>query len=324
MTTRSEIESPALASLTPAERVNIRHSATALERRWKGQMNVETIERFMAESLDIILPNAKLRTFVPVLAERLTNDRLRAIVRLDSDRTDLNPSVLFLCVHNAGRSQMAAGWMRHLAGDQVDVFSGGSEPATELNRAAVAAMAEKGIDISRELPQPWADEIVRAADVIVTMGCGDACPVYPGKRYVDWELDDPAGKLVEEVRPIRDDIEQRVRGPHGGTRGLFRAERVGSVRLRSSRTSTATCPRSRRSWRTRPRSAWTHGTDSFVRRLRPGPWRASQPPEASPGRTAGSARVVTFRVVHRIRAVEVRTTRMPAHCVGCSRSPRKR
>ena len=148
---------------------------------------------------------------MPVIVERLTDDRLRALVRLESDRTDLNPSVLFLCVHNAGRSQMAAGWMRHLAGDQVDVFSGGSEPAAQLNQAAVAAMAEKGIDISRELPQPWADEIVRAADVIVTMGCGDACPVFPGKRYVDWELEDPAGKPVEEVRPIRDDIERRVR-----------------------------------------------------------------------------------------------------------------
>ena len=205
-------ESAALAQLTPAERVTIRHSATALERRWRGQLNVETIERFIAESLEILLPNARIRTFVPVLVERLTNDRLRALVRLESDRTDLNPSVLFLCVHNAGRSQMAAGWMRHLAGDQVDVFSGGSEPASALNQAAVAAMAEKGIDISQELPQPWADEIVRAADVIVTMGCGDACPVYPGKRYMDWELDDPAGRPVEEVRPIRDDIEVRVRG----------------------------------------------------------------------------------------------------------------
>ena len=202
----------ALAQLSPAERVTLRHSASALERRWKGQLNVETIERFMAESLDLILPNAKVRTFVPVLVERLTNDRLRALVRLESDRTDLNPSVLFLCVHNAGRSQMAAGWMRHLAGDRVDVFSGGSEPAAELNQAAVAAMAEKGIDISHELPQPWADEIVRAADVIVTMGCGDACPVYPGKRYMDWDLDDPAGRTVGEVRPIRDDIELRVRG----------------------------------------------------------------------------------------------------------------
>jgi protein-tyrosine-phosphatase len=204
-------ESTALADLTPAERASIRQSAAALERRWKGRMNVETIERFIAESLDLILPRAKIRTWVPVIVERLTDDRLRALVRLESDRTDLNPSVLFLCVHNAGRSQMAAGWMRHLAGERVDVFSGGSEPASELNRAAVAAMAEKGIDISRELPQPWADEIVRAADVIVTMGCGDACPVYPGKRYIDWELDDPAGKPIEEVRPIRDALEQRVR-----------------------------------------------------------------------------------------------------------------
>jgi arsenate reductase len=122
-----------------------------------------------------------------------------------------HPSVLFLCVHNAGRSLMAAGFMRHLAGGRVDVFSGGSEPAAEINRVAVNAMAEKGIDISRELPHPWADEVVRAADVIVTMGCGDACPVYPGKRYVDWELDDPAGRPIEEVRAIRDEIEQRVR-----------------------------------------------------------------------------------------------------------------
>lgn len=197
--------------LTPAEHVAVRQSATALQRRWKGQMNVETIERFLDESLDIILPRARVRTWVPVLVERLTDDRLRALVRIDSNATDLNPSVLFLCVHNAGRSQMAAGWMRHLAGDQVEVFSGGSEPADAVNAAAVAAMGEKGIDISGQIPQPWADEIVRAADVIVTMGCGDACPVYPGKRYVDWELEDPAGKSVEDVRPIRDDLEQRVR-----------------------------------------------------------------------------------------------------------------
>jgi arsenate reductase (thioredoxin) len=123
----------------------------------------------------------------------------------------VKPGVLFLCTHNAGRSQMAAGWLRHLAGDGADVFSGGSEPADLLNQAAVAAMAEKGVDISAEIPQPWTDEIVRAADVVVTMGCGDACPVYPGKRYVDWEVEDPAGKPVEEVRPIRDDLERRVR-----------------------------------------------------------------------------------------------------------------
>jgi arsenate reductase len=199
-----------LEDLSIEDQIQVRKSAVALQRRWEGRMNVETIQRFLVESMDL-LSDARIKRWTAVLAERLTNDRLRALVRLESAPTDLNPSVLFLCVHNAGRSQMAAGWMRQLAGDRVDVFSGGSEPASSLNQAAVAAMAEKGIDISTELPQPWADEIVRAADVIVTMGCGDACPVYPGKRYVDWELDDPAGRPVEEVRPIRDEIELRVR-----------------------------------------------------------------------------------------------------------------
>jgi protein-tyrosine-phosphatase len=120
--------------------------------------------------------------------------------------------VVFLCVHNAGRSQMAAGWMQHLAGDAVEVFSGGSDPASQVNRAAVDAMGEIGIDISTEFPKPWTDEVVRAADVIVTMGCGDACPVFPGKRYLDWEVADPAGLSLEDVRPIRDDIGERVRG----------------------------------------------------------------------------------------------------------------
>ncbi len=122
------------------------------------------------------------------------------------------PRVMFLCVHNAGRSQMAAGWLRHLAGDRVEVLSGGSAPAESVNPAAVAAMAEKGIDISRQVPHRWSDDEVRSADVVVTMGCGDSCPVYPGTRYLDWELDDPAGMGVEAVRPIRDEIEHRVRG----------------------------------------------------------------------------------------------------------------
>lgn len=121
------------------------------------------------------------------------------------------PTVLFLCVHNAGRSQMAAGWMRHLGGDRVDVRSGGSAPAERINAAAVAVMAEVGIDIANQSPQPWTEDTLGAADVIVTMGCGDTCPVYPGKRYADWDLDDPAGREVAAVRPIRDDIERRVR-----------------------------------------------------------------------------------------------------------------
>jgi arsenate reductase len=120
------------------------------------------------------------------------------------------PSVLFLCVHNAGRSQMALGWFTHLAAGRAVAWSGGSEPGREINPAAIAAMAEVGIDITGEFPKHWTDEIVRAADVVITMGCGDECPFFPGKRYEDWALEDPAGKDVEAVRPIRDEIRERV------------------------------------------------------------------------------------------------------------------
>ena len=126
--------------------------------------------------------------------------------------TDQRPSVLFLCVHNAGRSQMAAGWMRHLAGGRIDVFSGGTAPADSVNPTVVESMAEVGIDISGELPQPWTDEAVRAADAVVSMGCGDACPVYPGKRYLDWPLDDPADLSLEATRVVRDAIKEHVVG----------------------------------------------------------------------------------------------------------------
>ena len=121
------------------------------------------------------------------------------------------PTVLFVCVHNAGRSQMALGWFNHLAGDAAVALSGGSQPGPTVNPVAVEAMAEIGIDIAREYPKPWTEEAVRAADVVVTMGCGDACPFYPGKRYEDWVLDDPHGQGIDAVRPIRDEIERRVR-----------------------------------------------------------------------------------------------------------------
>ena len=124
---------------------------------------------------------------------------------------DRLPAVLFLCVHNAGRSQMALGWFQYLAGDRAVAWSGGSEPGTEVNPSAVLAMVEVGIDITGEYPKPWTDEVVRAADVVVTMGCGDTCPFFPGKRYIDWQLDDPAGQDLDAVRPIRDEIETRVR-----------------------------------------------------------------------------------------------------------------
>jgi arsenate reductase (thioredoxin) len=121
------------------------------------------------------------------------------------------PAVLFLCTHNAGRSQMALGYFTHLAGDRAIAYSGGSEPADQVNPAAVEAMAEVGIDITTQQPKRWTQEMVEAADVVVTMGCGDACPFIPGRRYEDWVLPDPAGKPVDEVRPVRDEIEHRVR-----------------------------------------------------------------------------------------------------------------
>jgi arsenate reductase len=125
--------------------------------------------------------------------------------------TDPRPTVMFLCVHNAGRSQMALGWFDHLANGRAVAWSGGSEPADQVNPAAIAAMAELGVDISAGHPKRWTDEIVKAADVVVTMGCGDTCPVFPGVRYEDWALADPAGLGVEAVRPIRDEIGRRVR-----------------------------------------------------------------------------------------------------------------
>ena len=126
--------------------------------------------------------------------------------------TDAKPSVLFVCIHNAGRSQMAAGYLRHLAGDRIEVRSAGSMPADQINPIAVEAMREEGIDITAEQPKVLTPEAVQASDVVITMGCGDACPYYPGKRYEDWKLDDPAGQGIDAVRPIRDDIRARIEG----------------------------------------------------------------------------------------------------------------
>ena len=196
--------------LSTAQKHLIHTAALRLEDKFKGVFGPETIERYINDSLDQLLPRSEVVSFVPILVERFARDRLRALAKVEGRVITDKPSVMFLCVHNAGRSQMASGWLRHLAGDRVDVFSGGSEPASTVNPAAVEAMAEVGIDIRTEFPKPWTDEIVRAADVVVTMGCGDACPVYPGKRYEDWVLDDPEGLGLDAVRPIRDEIRRRV------------------------------------------------------------------------------------------------------------------
>jgi arsenate reductase (thioredoxin) len=199
------------SKLTTEQTYLIRQAAERVKRDFTGVFSVETIERFITESRTHLESRATVTTWLPILIERFARDRLRALAKVEGLATDERPTVLFLCVQNAGRSQMAAGWLRHLAGDAVDVYSGGSEPAADVNQVAVEAMAEVGIDIRTEFPKPWTDEIVRAADVVITMGCGDACPVYPGKRYEDWELTDPAGRPIEVVREVRDDIADRVR-----------------------------------------------------------------------------------------------------------------
>lgn len=199
-------------SAAPVEmRPLIRASAERLRKDFAGVFGEETIQRFMAESWES-LQGAKVAAFVPLFVERFTRQRLRALARVEGKSTDTRPMVVFLCVQNAGRSQMAAGWLQHLAGEQVEVFSGGSDPASEVNPAAIEAMAEAGIDISGEFPKPWTEEVVQAANVVVTMGCGDSCPIFPGTRYMDWAVGDPAGLPLEQVRPIRDEIGDRVRG----------------------------------------------------------------------------------------------------------------
>jgi protein-tyrosine-phosphatase len=165
---------------------------------------------FLATSYDQFANRAKFNHFLPLMAERFARQRLKALAKIEGKATSGLPTVLFLCTHNAGRSQMAMGWFERLAGDSAVAWSGGSEPGIEVNPAAIEAMAEVGIDITNEFPKPWTDEIVRASDVVVTMGCGDACPLFPGKRYEDWRLEDPAGRDVAAVRPIRDDIRARV------------------------------------------------------------------------------------------------------------------
>jgi protein-tyrosine-phosphatase len=203
---------PDLDSLNPDQELALKIAARNLQDQFAGTFSVETIELFLRTSYDQFADRAKFMNFLPLMAERFARQRLTALARVEGKHDDGLPIVLFLCVHNAGRSQMALGWFNHLAGDRAIGWSGGSEPSTEINSAVVEAMRQVGISIAGEFPKPWTDEILRAADVVVTMGCGDACPIFPGKRYEDWELDDPDGKDVEDVRPILDEIGERVRG----------------------------------------------------------------------------------------------------------------
>ncbi|WP_409431005.1 arsenate reductase ArsC [Mycobacterium sp. SMC-16] len=193
------------------QKLALKTAATRLRTEFEDTFGVETIERFLHTSYDQFAGRATIPNFLPLLAERFARQRLHALARVEGKIVDGKPTVLFLCTHNAGRSQMALGYFTYLAGDRAVAWSGGSEPGNAINPAAIDAMAEVGIDITGEYPKPWTEEIVQAADVVITMGCGDACPVFPGKRYLNWELPDPAGQGVDAVRPIRDDIEGLVR-----------------------------------------------------------------------------------------------------------------
>ncbi len=190
--------------------VALKSAAARLADQFEGTFNSETIERFLHSSYDEFGEGVTIVNYLPLLAERFARQRLDALARVEGLSSDGRPVVLFLCTHNAGRSQMAMGFFEKFAGDAAVAWSGGSEPGHELNAVAVAAMVERGIDISGEFPKPWTDEVVRAADVVITMGCGDACPLFPGKRYEEWTLDDPAGLDLAAVRTVRDEIERRV------------------------------------------------------------------------------------------------------------------
>jgi protein-tyrosine-phosphatase len=196
--------------LDPLTRQHVEKAAEALQDEFAGIFSRETIARFIAESVDL-LGESKINVFVPVLAHRFARERLKALAQAEGLVTKEQPEVLFVCVQNAGRSQMAAGLVTLRSGGAVHVRSAGSDPAENINALAAQAMAEVGVDLAEAFPKPLTDDVVRAADVVVTMGCGDACPIYPGKRYEDWEVGDPAeAESLAEVREIRDDIDGRV------------------------------------------------------------------------------------------------------------------
>jgi arsenate reductase (thioredoxin) len=197
-------------TLDPVTLNHIRQTADRLAEEFAGTFSQETIERYLAESLEI-LGDARVSVFVPVLAHRFARERLRALGQVEGTIVTDQPEVLFVCVHNAGRSQMAAGLLKLRSEGRIHVRSAGSAPANEINPAVVEAMTEVGVDMREEFPKPLTDEFVGAADVVITMGCGDACPIFPGKRYEDWVLDDPAGQDLDTARRIRDEIDARIR-----------------------------------------------------------------------------------------------------------------
>jgi protein-tyrosine-phosphatase len=177
---------------------------------YDGVFSRDTVQRAVEAACDTLGPVAKFPNFLPILTERFARDRLLAAAQAEGKVATGVPEILFVCVHNAGRSQMAAALAKHLSADKVHVRSAGSQPTRQIHPMTIQALAERGIELTEAFPKPLTDDVVRAADVIITMGCGDACPVLPGKRYEDWEVADPSGQPIEVVRAIRDDIQARV------------------------------------------------------------------------------------------------------------------
>jgi arsenate reductase (thioredoxin) len=230
-------------TITLDQQLAVKTSASRLAEEFSATFNAETIERFLHSSFDEFAGKATIDKFLPLLAERFARQRLQALSRIEGHVSDGKPVVLFMCVHNAGRSQMALGFFTSYAADNAIAWSGGSEPGAEISEVAVAAMAAKGVDISGEFPKPWTDEVVQAADVVITMGRGEACPIFPGKKYEEWVLEDPAGQDIAAVR--RNPRRGRTTGPApvGGAR---RPSACASVATAASTSDSARRPVDRR------------------------------------------------------------------------------
>ena len=185
-------------------------SSQRLHAYYKSHFALETVETYVFESYELLDATSEIKIYLPSLAERFSHDRLKALLKSTNPEVHGPLDILFVCVHNSGRSQIAAGFMSKIGGDRVVVRSAGSAPRESISPIVIEAMSEVGIDITDEYPKPLTDEVVRASDAVITMGCGDACPIYPGKRYEDWVLDDPADQSIDTVRIIRDEIKKRV------------------------------------------------------------------------------------------------------------------
>lgn len=188
----------------------LHRAAETLAHQFAGMVSEETVERVVFESYTALARTANVSTHLPTIAEKFARDRLVALAQSRGLIAKPVPEILYVCVQNSGRSQMAAAITRHLGGDRVHVRSAGSQPAAGLLPGVVTVLEEAGIDVAEEFPKPLTDDVVRAADAVVTMGCGDACPLYPGKRYLDWQLNDPADLDLDGIRAVRDEIQQHV------------------------------------------------------------------------------------------------------------------